>query len=590
MGNLIVLLHGVHETITVEQIRPALPADGGALVPVPVVPATLELADTAHADWTDLRRKQEAIVDRELQRLLGQHPEYDLAYFGLAPVPLAMHLGYLVDRWRKSRVYQRHHETRAWSWAHATEAALQPVTNGLPGDLVRSPEDVVVRVSVTATVSPLHTSRVVPACSTEVDVASSAIGEDVIRTESELEAIAASVKAVLDRLVELRPNARTVHLFAAVPAGLAFRLGTLVSATRHPRVQTYQYVHGADPPHRRAILLGPEARPAQPLSNDERAEAEAMRREWAEDLSSVRTFSTGLAERLRSDPGEPWPRFLLPREAADAFEARWRDLAYLHETPLSGAPIALDVTSVRDAFCYDTDRQAWLLGDDLLAAIGRRIASADQRRRAGRMLLLHEGVHLESHRLTPATAPAIRRFPKVLEEADYQADVWAMLHEYAYTFASAAEPTSLDARSTFIDIVRTAVDTMWAFNDGPDELDEMEIRRVNRYLIWYWQWLRIERCRSLEAIARVMARKPIIELAGPRVRAEGDRVFYELREPWQVELELSALLEDNGIARHGHGGATSVPLLIEGLRQRDGGKIRAVLASIVDQNGQRVFS
>jgi hypothetical protein len=74
-----------------------------------------------------------------------------------------------------------------------------------------------------------------------------------------LEAVAAKVKEALDRLKTHRPNARHLHLFAAVPTGLAFRLGTLVSATQHHRVQTYQYFHSAEPRNRRAIALRDDA-------------------------------------------------------------------------------------------------------------------------------------------------------------------------------------------------------------------------------------------------------------------------------------------------------------------------------------------
>jgi hypothetical protein len=177
-------------------------------------------------------------------------------------------------------------------------------------------------------------------------------------------------------------------------------------------------------------------------------------------------------------------------------------------------------------------------------------------------------------------------FPKVLEEVDYQADVWAMVHEFALTRHDKPEAVAND-RDLFLELVRIATETMWAFDDRLDELEVMEVRRVNRYLIWYWQWLRMERCSSLADIMAVLARKPLIELAGPRVHTDGERVFYELREPWRADLELAALLEHNRIARHGRGAATSVPALIEGLRKRDGENIRFVLKSILDQDVAR---
>jgi hypothetical protein len=47
------------------------------------------------------------------------------------------------------------------------------------------------------------------------------------------------------------------------------------------------------------------------------------------------------------------------------------------------------------------------------------------------MFLLHEGVHLATHRLSRETSVQVGRLPKVLEAVDYEADVWAMLHEFA---------------------------------------------------------------------------------------------------------------------------------------------------------------
>jgi hypothetical protein len=202
------------------------------------------------------------------------------------------------------------------------------------------------------------------------------------------------------------------------------------------------------------------------------------------------------------------------------------------------------------------------------------------------MLFFHEALHIKTHRLTEATASAIRRFPKILEDVDYQADVWAMLHEFAFTkHFHPAE--AADDRALFLEIARTAVETMWAFDAGLHELERMEVRRVNRYLIWYWQRLHLERCTSLAEIATVLSKKPLIELAGPRVEVDGDRVFYQLAPPWGTELELAARLDHNGIVRHGSGGATEVPALISGFRARDGEKIRLVLKGIVDQEVAR---
>lgn len=577
MSGVILLLHPVHEGITLDEARAALPDPTAAVVPVTIRQAALRLEDMPAVNWGDVQAGQQRIVERELQPRMSELAGYDLAYFGLAPVPLAMHLGFLVQRWRRAVVYQRNHETRSWRWGArpAGSPTFAPVVRGVPQDRIPSSHDIILRLSVTARVDPAHTQAVVPDAGTEIDLEWGAIGEDVITTATECEQIASSFRAVMDQVAAMRPNARMVHLFAAVPTGLAFRLGTMLNATGHPRVQTYQYCRAEAPPHRRALILGGAPDQTSAITDEERAGASAMRTEWAEEVERLR--------RHLSSGARSWVEDLLPIDAvAPLMASSWTALAAFRDTALQESTIDQQTTSVAGDFGFDRSTRSWLLGDGLLVSIRRRLPDEAARRRAGRLLLLHEAIHLRSHRLTGSTATAIRRFPKVVEEVDYQADVWAILHELALNTHEVGDPARPAKAVT--QIVRTAVETMWAFNDGADELDELEIRRVNRYLIWYWQWLRLERCGNLGDIARVLARKPTIELSGPRVRADGDRIFYDLRPRWLVEPELAVLLDTNRVVRHGHAGATSIAMLLEGLRQRNGDKVTAVLRSVLDQN------
>lgn len=584
MPGFVLLHHPVHEAITDEEMRSALEAagfPGTAAIPVKIEPARLSLAEMLHVDWGELRRAQECLLSERLEPVIREHPDYDLAYFGLAPVPLAIHLGSVVDRWRRARVFQRHHKTHAWSWAEDSASATVDVTiAGLPQDVVRSNDDVIIRVSVTARVDPAETLRVVELPSAEIDIGVPSPSEDVLRSARDLDAVADVVKAALDRLKTHRPNARHVHLFAAVPAGLAFRLGTLVSSTQHHRVQTYQYFHTAEPRQRRAVLLRDDGPRRATLTDDERAAAQTVREAWAEDLTRVKGFAASIATFARKCPDDRW--FELLEMSPGPWTGAWLGLAAFHNTVMAVARLHASAGVVEGGFRYEQPKDAWLVDDDLVAAIRRRLQSYEEQSRAGRMLFFHEALHIASHRLTEATAPAIRRFPKILEAVDYEADVWSMLHELAFT-RHFHPGDGRSVREVFLDIAKTAVETMWAFDDALDELNRMEIRRVNRYLIWYWQTLRLERCTALDEIARVLSRKPLIELAGPRVYVDADRVFYDLRAPWATDLELAAQLDDNRIVRHGRAAATNPELLLEGLRQRDGDKVRSVLKAIIDQ-------
>ncbi len=80
------------------------------------------------------------------------------------------------------------------------------------------------------------------------------------------------------------------------------------------------------------------------------------------------------------------------------------------------------------------------------------------------MFLLHEAVHLAGHGLTTTTSRRVGRFPKVVEEIDHQADVWAAFHDYAFTRHHNRKSTD-DAPTWFRGLIEVMLRTFWAFDD-----------------------------------------------------------------------------------------------------------------------------
>ena len=77
-----------------------------------------------------------------------------------------------------------------------------------------------------------------------------------------------------------------------------------------------------------------------------------------------------------------------------------------------------------------------LLDDGFLTEVKARLSKNDSTdvKQAGRLFFLHEVLYYcsDEHRLTREVANGIGQFPKVIEEADYYVDVWALLTEYKY--------------------------------------------------------------------------------------------------------------------------------------------------------------
>jgi hypothetical protein len=532
----------------------------------------------AARDWHEAARiVADAYRDR-VKPLLDARPGYSVAYLGSVPIPLAVQLGYLLSTWRVVHIFQHHHKNKEWLWPNpAADAPTIAVTaEGMPRDGSPAEGDLVIRVSTSHVVDPMFTREVVGRPLAEVDIKTSLIHEDALASPRDVDLVADKFKITLDELHRLYPNAGKVHLFASCPVAVALRLGMRVSPTIHPAVQTYEFNSKATPKYYPSILLQAELMPRVVFTEDERTAACAERMLWAEELARLQEFASKQPE---AEPAG-WCGDVLPAEARGSFTGSWATLPRLRSlVELCNSRIDMATTEAPDGFYYSSDNRTWVLGDALLIPIMRRIKDEEERRRAARLFLLHEGMHAHQG-LTLGTSPEVGRFPKVLEEIDYQADVWAQLHDRQLTIAMTSE--SIRDEPFFArQQMRIAVETMLSFDDGPMASTQMQVRRVSRYLIWSWQYLRTERFAPIETVGKVLADKPFIELAGPEIRTRDNRIWY-LLEPRHTHVPEIAVYHRNRLHRFGAGPASPHMEVLEALRTRDGDRLRSALRGVFD--------
>lgn len=557
--DVILISHPIHVDISEEEMRAAIATTDVVRGVVEITPARLTFEQTRNVDWLTLALKQDAAWRAEVRPLLEKYLGATVVYFGVAPIPLALHLGSLVERLNKATAYLRHHQTHQWRFS----GGARPQITGPhgPKELTRSTEPVTVSVATTAPTDIDALRTVVGATSADMHVCTAPLGEDVLTQENVVHDIVRRFHDCLELLETNRPSVTEAHLIAAVPTGLAFLLGAQLTSTRHARLVTYQYHRSAEPRLVEALRLPIRDRPRRTPSSENVARAAQMRAEWEEQRQRLTAF-------LTRHEVAPWWTVL--GELGHRFQiGSFALLQHPAETPLA-APIDLTVTEVDAEFRFDPQRRCWLLGDGLLASVARLIPAAEASR-AGRMLILHEALHHGSQGLTDAMAQQIRHAPKVLEELDYLADVWAMLHEFAFSNLLAADWNT--QRLGLLRIIETAVTTMWAFDTDRDA-GVLEIRRVNRYLIWYAQLARLERVDTIADALRVLATKPAIEIVGPANELRDGRFVMLLDRPFPRPAELCFLDQRGRLRRVGDTNAVSVTALARALGAHDGDRVR----------------
>jgi nucleoside phosphorylase len=193
-------------------------------------------------DWVEAQQQTLAGFDKLVAPLLQAHPNYRIHFFGTSSVPLMMLLGTKVSTWRSVTAYNHHHTRKEWTWedpaAPAPKVSLD--LDSLPTRPSSAPGDVVVRVSVSYRVDPLLTRAQVLHPIAEIDLGVETPSLDVLVSPAGVEAVARRFREALDEIQKRLPNTSTVHVFAAVPPGVAFRMGAWISETIHARVQLHE--------------------------------------------------------------------------------------------------------------------------------------------------------------------------------------------------------------------------------------------------------------------------------------------------------------------------------------------------------------
>lgn len=577
----ILLSQPVHWTISSQEMVKALPGETLGLPRHEVVIDPLRdipMAEASKIDWAEARQQTERALQERLRPVLEKAPGHHVAYFGAAPIPLAMFLGFHVGTWATVHPFQMRHDTRTWSWK-TTEKSVKVDVQGVPRDRSRASGDVIIRVATSHPIEPQDTLDVVPEPLAEISITAMPTDPDALNASADIEAVAFEFEKALDAVMTHYPNTKCVHVFASVPVGMAFRLGASISATKHHRVRTYQYDRHAQPKYAPAIVLQERSERAPVLDDVARDRASATRKIWDEERERLASYGKTLQRGAKDT--DPWLTVLF-RQGNKTWrpEPRLAGLPPLWKVGFDQMRVAQQLSDLAE-FRYDANAREWQFGDALLAGIARHVSADEDLRRAGRLFLLHEGVHEVAQGVTSATSARIGRFPKLLEEVDYLADVWAMIHDYAIERDTPGKTP--DVRLHLLKCVDAALGSFWGFDDQGTELEEVQIRRLHRYLIWTWQKLRLERAKSTEdEVMRILFERPMIELAGPRIATHRERIFFDLN-PRHVESPEIMVLDGNRVRRYGNAPSTPVASILDGFRRRDSGLIRDGLLGVFDQ-------
>lgn len=544
-----------------------------------------KLGELYDQSYEQLALEQHRRFFHEIEPIVLQNPNATIAYFGLAPIPLAFHLGVLLNAFSKYDIYQLHHDKKVWykeiTPVSGYKFALLPTE--LPQKVEKGKGDVFIRVAISYKIEAQHTLEVFSKPTNEFDIALEKAHVDAISSADELNAIVSCFHEVLMAYANNLPDREKIHLFLATPTGLTFALGTKINPNVYPLIQTYTYSKDETPKYKEAILIKKKMETLVVISAEEKQSAAAVRLAWSKQLTAdIKPF-------IKDSIGtyDNWFAHIIHKrdELKGCIKGPWDMLPDLSKTSLVNDTIDTTADVVENGFKYSNVDSTWQIDDGMFVSLIKRLSKFTNTdiNRAGRLFLFHEGLHYsqDGHYLIEETATGIGRFPKVIEEADYQADVWAMLYEYRYSYLRNNEEVEQNLKKFFLNCIDTAIETMWSFVDNGSELNEIQIRSMNRFLNWYWQWVRIERLTgngTLKEIIEILFDKPTIEFAGAEVIVmDRQRTCFKLNAKALTHYEIAAFYK-NKVVRFA---PTGISKIVEGFRQLNGNDIKSGLKTFL---------
>jgi transcriptional regulator with XRE-family HTH domain len=244
---LIAIRHQSMEQIPANAIKAWLPADlqDCEYIEIHIDQCDLFQNGRLIEPYEAARRQRD--LEQRVAALLALHPDAQLAYYGIAHIPLLFLAGYTLSNRRAIMLFENDRYRRSWDLLQRTGATPQLQLSGLPADIERRQGDVVVRISISYRVTEDAVSEVIPEPLASIELGLDQPQLDAVTSEAQLWAYTRAFRTMMDQIHQYLPRATGIHIFYAGPPALAFAYGQHVSKTIHPRLVIYNFF-GRDQP------------------------------------------------------------------------------------------------------------------------------------------------------------------------------------------------------------------------------------------------------------------------------------------------------------------------------------------------------
>ncbi|GMV25566.1 MAG: hypothetical protein AMXMBFR58_15970 [Phycisphaerae bacterium] len=551
---IIIVRHSGLRPVPIEEVLPALPAGLASAHRADIAIDTQLLASQIEqGDWEGQAAALAADAAR-VHSAFGGLPDAEVHFFGFAEIPHLIAMGAFIGDEIPVVIHDWDRDARSWTWP-SDAGTVRVTTKGLPtGDPVPAEGSAVLRIELSFAISDADVHEAVGAnhlAQVRVTHADESPPEICrVRSAADLQTVREEIRGALAALRAKFPNLDTIHVFAAAPLSVCVALGQELKPRNSPPILTYRYrrVDGR-PAYAPALVLSAQAgqRAQAPLTPGDLQAAAEVRIHWKAALADVETYAARKRAQFNGR-SVPWYEMLEPSAALTSVRPFPPLLPVTAAVP-TGAQVAAG--SVESEYGFKKVDPTWHLSDRLLIGFHRAVAGdPGALRRLIRLFLLHEYLH-DHHSLSKYRAGGVGAFPNCLEHIDYTADTYALLHQLdLQRLAEPAGVESDDQQRKFLGAqIELVLRSFWAFEPAAPVL-EWQVRRLRRYLNWYWRFVQVQYAPDILSVVRLFSRAPHVEIAGLHQYARDRRLFCRVdRFDSTTGLELALVLENCKLLR-----------------------------------------
>lgn len=244
----IVVIHDVLSPINVRNALEAITPEQPFGPPIYIHPPWPQ------GTWDAAAEYQQEVIFTILQKSRNLLPKF--AVFSFAPIPLAIHLGYLFSDRVEVSPFQYDRERKSWVWDQLSrDYDAQFIIEGLPMESIDNSAEVIVRVSLSARILLEDTTVVVGNCPVQVDLRVDNPDVMWLSHPEQLVALQKVFRGMLRELTRDVPRCSRIHLFYAGPTGGAIVLGQAINPRMNPEIALYEYHRQKTPKYEHVLSL-----------------------------------------------------------------------------------------------------------------------------------------------------------------------------------------------------------------------------------------------------------------------------------------------------------------------------------------------